>query len=164
MISKKRSNQWESIPIELKTRLLNAHNSIFLYGFIFMLLSIGALGIWVPPLRFENIKLFNSESLFTYSGPILAMLLVEYFVQAEKSKLAVLSLIVGIIAWICITIGYYKEPQDVNALTIFGTILTLILIVLVNANDEKFDEKPTKEDIYSPTGHVKAELSQIKDK
>ncbi|MCG3717723.1 hypothetical protein L5F50_00870 [Aliarcobacter butzleri] len=163
-MSKKRNNQWKDIPSQIKIRFLNAHNSIFLCAFIFMLLTIGALGVWIPPIRFEETKLFNSESLFTYAGPILAMLLVEYFVQAERSKLAALSLIVGIVACICIGVGYYIKPQDIHFLTIFGTILTLILITLVNANDEKFDEKPTPEDIFSPTGHVKAELSQIRDK
>lgn len=164
MISKKRDNQWKDIPADLKIRFHNAFNSVFLGGFIFMLLTIGALGVWIPPVRFEEIKLFNSESLFTYAGPILAMLLVEYFVQAEKSKLAVLSLIIGIIALLCIALGYYYKPKDVHIFTVIGTILTLILIILVNANNEKFDEIATTEDIASPTGHLRAELSQIKDK
>ena len=157
-------NQWKDIPKELKIRSKNAANSVYFFGFIFMLLTLGALGVWIPPYRFEEICLLNSESLFTYSGPILAMLLVEYFVQASRSKLAIVALILGITAFSFLTFGYIEEPNKPNFLTITGTVITLLLIIFVNANNEKFnDDNDTVEsdDINSSIGGTEASMNTI---
>lgn len=157
-------NQWKDIPKELKTRSKNAANSVYFFGFAFMLLTLGALGVWIPPYRFDEISLFNSESLFTYSGPILAMLLVEYFVQASRSKLAIVALILGITAFSFLTFGYIEEPNEPSFLTIAGTVITLLLIIFVNANNEKFndDNDPVEsDDINSSIGGTKASMDTI---
>jgi len=157
-------NQWKDIPKEIKIRFQNAINSVYFFGFIFMLLTLGALGVWVPPYRFEDTTLLNSESLFTYSGPILAMLLVEYFVQASRSKLAVIALILGIIAFSLLTIGYVEEPSEKSSFTIIGTILTLLLIIFVNANNAKFndnEEGSSSDDINSSIGGTNATINTI---
>lgn len=164
MPSKERENQWMDIVPNVKVRFNNAIKSVYLIAFFIMLITVGALGIWIPPYRFDEIVLFNSESLFTYAGPILAMLLVEFFIQAEKSKLAVIALIVGIIGWGLITYGYIEQPTKASWSTILGTVITLILIFLVQANDNKYDDDIGSDEISSLTGPRSTNTDNIKDK
>ena len=158
-------NQWDDLPKEISVRFKNAIRSIYFFGFLFVLLTIGALGVWIPPARFDTICYLNSESLFTYSGPILAMLLVEYFVQATRSKLAIVALILGLVSFGLLIKGYADAPNSVSAFTIIGTLITLSLIIFVNANNKKFDDDElTDEDINSATGPTNVSVDAIKDR
>ena len=162
MASINRDNQWVGLLDDFIIRVKNAFKSIYFIGFFIIgILTFGAMGIWLPPYRFDDIVFLNSESLFTYSGPILGMLLAEFFIQAKKDKLAIVALMLGILSFLLISMGYYKQPKELSNLTIMGTLLTLILFVLVNANDPKFDEviKP----VASATGYTTASLENIQD-
>ena len=162
MASKIRENQWNGIFDELISRLGNAFKSIYFLGFFIVgILTLGAMGVWIPYIRFDTIVLFNSESLFTYSGPILGVLMAEFFVEAKKDKLAIIALVIGILALGLISYGYATDANSRNFYTILGTIITLTLFVFVNANDPRFDGE--QKHIADALGYDKVSVDFIKD-
>ncbi|GEM_PF-6338864 len=165
MSLKERQSQWGGVCQELLLRLENAIKSVYFTVFFIFLITVGALGIWLPPIIDPQVKLLNSESLFTYAGPLLAMLLTDYFLLAEKSKLASLGLALGFIATGFMITGYIFNPKDQSFYTIIGTFLTLFMVIVASANDGKFDEKEiTEDDMVSPTGSLVPSRITIKNK
>jgi len=163
MCIKTRKNQWnKKLFKEIWIRFLNAVFSIyFIVFFIIGILFFGTMGIWIPHFRNENNILLNSEALFTYSIAMLGTLVVEFFINAEKNTLSLLALLLGVIAIAFLGYGYYDAPLSESNYTIWGTIFTLLLFVLVNANDGKFDEITNLK--ASTTGYIEAEEDNIKD-
>ena len=161
---KRRNNPWnKKLFNEVWTRFLNAIFSIyFVVFFIIGILIFGTMGIWIPYLRDSDSTLLNSEALFTYSIAMLGSLAVEYFINSEKNKLSLLALLLGVISIFFLGYGYYQDPTNENKFTIIGTILTLLLFILVNANDEKFDDITPSP--ASTTGYDNPNEESIKDK
>lgn len=164
MCAKARKNQWNKrLFKEIWVRFLNAIFSIyFIVFFIIGILFFGTMGIWIPYFRNEDYILFNSEALFTYSIAMLGTLVVDFFINAEKNKLSLLGLLLGMISISLLGYGYYTAPSAESSFTIWGTILTLLLFILVNANDEKFDD--TEDSPANTTGYNTTDEEKIKDK
>jgi len=163
MCTKTRKNQWnKKLFKEIWIRFLNAIFSIyFIVFFIIGILFFGTMGIWIPYFRNENHILLNSEALFTYSIAMLGTLVVEFFINAEKNTLSLLALLLGIVSISLLGYGYYDAPLTESNFTIWGTIFTLLLFILVNANDEKFDDIADVK--AGTTGYAEAEEDNIKD-
>lgn len=164
MCIKTRKNPWnKKLLKEIRTRFVNAIFSIyFIVFFIIGILFFGTMGIWIPFFRNENQILFNSEALFTYSIAMLGTLIVEFFINAERNKLSLLALLLGMISISFLGYGYYDAPKIESNFTIIGTILTLLLFILVNANDEKFDDP--EDSPATTTGYNATSEKNIKDK
>jgi len=133
-----RENQWKFVLSAVWTRFTNALKSIiFIVYFIIGIVAIGGTGIWMDWIIKENISI-NILNFFTYSMAILGTLALDGLINPNNNKtLTSLAIILGFIAIIFLSLGYmYTNSFQL----LLGLIFTLLLFILVNSNDEKFDD------------------------
>ncbi|RHW76731.1 hypothetical protein [Colwellia sp. RSH04] len=163
---KVRKNSWSGILSEIFTRLGNALKSImFIAYFIVGVLFIGGIGIWLPPL-IENTSAvwFESQSMFTFSVAILGTLFVEGFLgRGNKQNFAALGLIVGFIAFLLCSVGYFYTQSGISLAVNWGAGLSLLIFLMANVNDPRFDDEED-EPTADSTGFPKADANKITDK
>lgn len=159
-----RKNSWKGIGTEIWERLGNALKSpVFIAFFLIGIIAIGGIGVWLPAILDNELRLFESQNVFTYSVAILGTLCVESFFTSKNKSLAALGLISGVLVFLICCIGYYQEQKGVSGLLNLGAFLALLLFLLANVNDERFDDEE-EDPKTDPTGYKKAEATLIKDK
>ncbi len=164
---KSRKNSWSGVILDVINRFSNAIKSIrFIFAFCAGLLVFGGAGIWLPYFISEdpNKVFLESQNLFTYSFAILGALFIEtFFSKNNFDDLTFLGLSVGLISTLLCFFGYVMVPSGYELLTTCGAVLAVILYLLVNVNDEKYDSL-YDDNSPSPIGYNSAELSSIKNK
>ncbi|ELY1861864.1 hypothetical protein [Serratia marcescens] len=169
-MGKVRSNPWGSVFKELWLRVVNTFNSIpFIAFFLAGIIFVGGVGIWLPYLSAmlsgeSNIFLLESVNVFTYSFAILGTLCVDVILNNQKSKKDFLGLgtIFGLVAFVFCVVGYLTTKTGSSTLLNLGALLTLVIFICANVNDDKFDNDASRPEL-DPTGYRKAESSKIKD-
>lgn len=169
-MSKVRHNPWGNVFKELWLRVVNTFNSIpFIAFFGAGILFVGGVGIWLPYLSAiisgeKNASFLESANVFTYSFAILGTLCVDIILNNQRTTKDFLSLgiIFGVIALGCCVVGYLTTKTGSSFLLNLGTLLTLVIFICANVNDEKFDNITSQSDL-GPTGYREADLSKIKD-
>jgi hypothetical protein len=164
-MAKIRKNSWDGVGTELFTRLGNAIKSPpFLAFFIVGILFIGGIGIWLPYVvdKSSSAVLFESQNVFTYSVAILGTLVVEGFFGNKQKSLAALGLIFGFLALLFCSIGYFNLRTGLSFWVNLGAILSLIIFLLANVNDERFDDE--NELTANSTGFSSAAADKIRDR
>jgi len=164
-VSKIRRNSWDGLGVELSNRLGNTFKSLpFLAFFLVGVIFIGGTGVWLPWVmdKTNTVSLFESQNLLTYSVAILGTLLVDGFFEDKKKNLAAFGLIIGIIALGLCVFGYYESQTGFSLYVLLGSILSLLIFLFVNVNNDRFD---TEEDaVASTTGYPEAKANKIMDK
>ncbi|MBB1361062.1 hypothetical protein H5125_02675 [Shewanella sp. SR44-4] len=164
---KKRKSSWEGLGDEVFSRLSNALNSLsFIAFFLVGIILIGGVGIWLPYLanKSETATLLESQNLFTYTVAILGTLSIEgFFSKNKKANLAALGLIIGAVALLLTLIGYWIDRTGFSWYVTVGSILTLIIFLFSNVNDERFDDHDEIK-TSTPTGYPDADVQNIVDK
>lgn len=161
---KKRKNAWSGIIDELINRIANAFKSIkFIFFFLFGVIFVGGIGIWFPFIisDSESKRFLESLNVFTYSVAILGTLCIESFFNRKFSDFSALGLIVGLMTLIVSCIGYYQEKSGVSSIVNITASFSLLLFVIANANDERFDDDA--ENAPSPTGYANTDAGNIKN-
>ncbi|EKM0665280.1 hypothetical protein RBA25_003298 [Cronobacter turicensis] len=169
-MSKVRNNPWGNVIKELWLRVVNTFNSIpFIAFFCAGILFVGGVGIWLPYLSAiisgeKNASFLESANVFTYSFAILGTLCVDIILNNQRTTKDFLSLgiIFGVIALSCCVVGYLTTKTGSSILLNLGTLLTLVIFICANVNDEKFDNNTSQPDL-GPTGYREADVSKIKD-
>ncbi|MEZ8776657.1 hypothetical protein [Vibrio splendidus] len=165
-MGKIRKNSWDGIGKELFSRLGNAIKSLqFIAFFLVGIILIGGIGIWLPYFTDKSgaAVLFESQNVFTYAVAILGTLVVEGFFGNKQKSLAALGLISGVLAFLLCSIGYYKLQTGLSIWVNIGAILSLLLFLLANVNDDRFDDEE-EESTSSSTGYSDANAAKIVDK
>jgi len=164
---KKRPNPWGDVLDEFSSRLCNAIKSpAFLVYFFIGVIFIGGVGIWLPYFSSDdpNPVFMESQNVFTYSFAILGTLAIEVMLSSSVSKyLKSLGLLIGAIALVFCGLGYYDIKHGNSISLNIGAFLTLLLFLLANVNDEKFDHDDSPSPA-SPVGFESARKDLIKDK
>ncbi|HCO7999172.1 TPA: hypothetical protein OB720_000623 [Escherichia fergusonii] len=169
-MGKVRHSPWGSVLKELWGRIVNTFNSIsFIAFFLAGILFVGGVGLWLPYLSAiisgdENASFFESVNVFTYSFAILGTLCVDVILNNQKSTKDFLGLgmIFGVLALICCVVGYLTTKTGSSYLLNIGTLITLLIFICANVNDDKFDNDTSQAE-PDPTGYQEAALSNIKD-
>lgn len=169
-----RENQWKKAQIlsRIKERINNGFKSIpFIILFVFGIILIGGMGVWLIPLIETGSLSFTSNNLFTYSIAILGTMLIELSIifsskdeneiKIEDKILIPIGIAVGLIALFICGISYFMNKGAYSTWTIIGTIMTLFLFIVVNANDTKYDVD--LDNAVSATGYKKPVKELIKD-
>lgn len=166
-MAKKRSNPWGEVSDEFLSRLYNALKSpAFLVYFFIGVIFIGGVGIWFPYFSSDdpNSVLMESQNVLTYSFAILGTLAIEVLLSSSGNRnLKSLGLLIGAIALVSCGFGYYYVKHGNSILMNIGTVLTLILFLLANVNDEKFDHDATPAPA-SPVGFESVSKNLINNK
>ncbi len=164
-MSKIRKNAWQTVMPDVTERLCNAFKSVsFLAYFVVGILLIGGIGVWLPYAvdKSSKISFLESQNVFTYSVAILGTLCVEGFLgNGKKKSLAAFGLIVGVFAFFSSSVGYYNTQSGSSLWVNIGAVLALLIFLIANANDDRFDEDhDVKADA---TGFSEVSVDNIKD-
>ena len=133
-----RTNTWKKSLSAVWIRFTNALKSVtFMVYFVIGIIVIGGTGIWLEMVIMD--KLFvNTLNFFTFSMAILGTLALEGLISSNNNKsLTSLAIILGVMSIAFLGFGY---KNTIIWQVIIGSGLTLLLFLLVNANDEKFDD------------------------
>lgn len=167
-----RDNQWSRAFNELFNRLNNALKSIiFLSFFLGGVVFIGGVGVWFPYVlaknySHNNVNLFESINVFTYSFAILGTLCLDILLSNKKSRdLLGLGVLAGMFALALSILGYMGTKTGSSWLVNTGAILSLIIFVFATVNDDKFDNDDISPEKKSPTstGYETADVAKITD-
>lgn len=164
--TKIRKNAWKGVGAEIGERLLNALKSIrFMVFFLVGIIAIGGVGVWLPPLldKTSTMSYFESQNVFTYSVAILGTLVIESLLGYKNKDLAALGFMLGFICLLLCFLGYYNEQKGISVWLNVGAVGTLVLFLLANVNDERFDNEE-EDSAVDATGYKTADAKLIKDK
>jgi hypothetical protein len=94
---------------------------------------------------------------------LIGTMFVDFSLNNDRTTdLSILGFFIGIITLgICIY-GYITQPNGYSAMSMVGVLLSLLLYVFVNVNNEKYDND--KESKATPSGYPQASSIFIKDK
>lgn len=160
--SKHRKSSWGAAFSEMKTILFNAIKSVRFVTTFIVFIIVGGSGVWLPWLvSNDDVRLLNSENLFTFSLPVLGMLLMEWaLVKDGSDDKAVIGVCVGILALILCFSGFLLDNEWSNSVTLLGSVFTLLLFVLANANHGRFDSIETA---ASSTGYRDPDVNKLRE-
>ena len=137
-------SDWKYSFEKLSIRLVNAFKkSALLWTFIIGIVGVSSAGIWLPYAFDKDVdKLFRADALLTYCIAIISSVVIDFFLdnnfQIESKTLGIISF--GVVLLSIFFLVYYYSNNDQTLFGIIGTILTLTLWLLCNANNTKYDE------------------------
>lgn len=161
---KKRESDWKFALYELWIRFSNACKSFkFLFNFLTGILLISGIGIWLPYLKNYNTdhssELLLSANLVTFSMAIIGTIYINHKVKnGNESILKDAASFFAIIAIILSIYGYLSNPTTSSIWTNIGTSISLMIYILIYANDPKFDNNTA-----SAAGYEEVDPSYLPD-
>ena len=158
MTTENHSSDWKMVWSKLESRLENAFKKpTFIFSFLIFIVWLGSAGVWLPYVFDPNVTIFfRADALLTYCIAIISSMLIDFLLEnnfrVETKSLALIS--IGIVVVSIFLLIYFYVNSSGIIYGIIGTVLTLLLWFVFNANNPKYDEvakssaiggdKPTK--------------------
>lgn len=156
-MSNDKKNKWIQLFEDIFQRASTALSTpSFILTFLFIIIGVGSIGVWLPPIWDPKINWIRPDAFFTYSFPILMTVTADIILRDSESKdFNMLCLVFAIVAGLSTCYGVIK---DHNITSIVGFILVLLVWFFVNANDDKYSPPGAAN---SPSGGKLETASQL---
>ncbi len=153
-----KNNQWLILLNDVKEKAFTASTTpAFCLSFIFVIVGIGSIGLWLPPVRSDSVDWIRPDSYLTYSMPILTTIIAEIILRDTDSKdFNILCFVLCLMSISC-AVWCVVNPQD-KILNVIGLFLVFLVLLLKTSNDDKY--LPAQSE-HGPTGGEKVSSSNL---
>lgn len=138
-------NGWNELFSQIRRRTLKAINTpTFIFSFVAVIIICGSAGIWLPYILGSSHIFFRPDVLLTYGVSILASVIAEIILNEDSKSVSMLFFSAVVVALILLVCGLIlTKGNDTAKLSIWGTVIVLVIWFMVNADDTKYDDKPS---------------------
>lgn len=137
-------NEWQKLTNTVIQRVKKALlTPAFIFNFIGVIVICGSMGVWLPYYMNISKTMFRPEAFFTYGISILATVIAEMFLREDDENpksLKMLFLLIIAISITCLFLDLIRNLK-VTWLGITGVSFVLMTWFILNANDDKYDDK-----------------------